>query len=175
MGKQGKRLVALQIVLVVGMLISLFLVYEHFSTHASTWCTFSDSPFDCGIVNKSPYASLDGISYLLTMDFGLPVPLVEIARVHWTLDVLTSNAFLGFLTLLFVFLLAGAKKNGKGLWWVKKGSVHKWTRWVLTMGVLYGSYLFFIQHSILKLYCLFCLGLDAIILSSCIIAWTLKA
>ena len=173
MGSQKKRVVALQILLVIGMLVSLFLVYEHFSTKQSKFCTFDDSPFDCGIVNKSPYASLDGISFLLTLDFGLPIPLVQIDEIHWILDLLTGNAFLGFLTLLFVFFLIRAKQKEKGLWWIKEAHVQRWIAWLLTFGVLYGAYLFFIQHYILKIYCLFCLILDLILITACIIAWTL--
>jgi uncharacterized membrane protein len=61
MKKNTPRLI-LNVLLVIGMLLSLFLVYEHFSPAASKFCTFGES-LDCGIVNKSPYANLDGISY----------------------------------------------------------------------------------------------------------------
>ena len=71
----------LNVVLVIGMLISLFLVYEHFSPSASKFCTLGAN-LDCGIVNKSPYANLDGLSYLLTIDYGLPLPLIDISGIN---------------------------------------------------------------------------------------------
>ena len=81
------------VVLIIGMLISLFLVYEHFSPSASKFCTFGNS-FNCGIVNKSPYANLDGLSYLLTIDFKLNLPMITISDINPFFDLITSNAFL---------------------------------------------------------------------------------
>ena len=115
--KKNKYFKLMNIFLIIGMLISIFLVYEHFSPSISKFCTFGDS-FDCGIVNKSPYANLDGIFYLLTIDFGIPFPasLMTISDSNWFLDFITSNAFLGFLTLLLLFFLARANyKNSKFL------------------------------------------------------------
>src|SRR3989344_2808480 len=95
-GKNKRIFVWFQIVLVIGMLISLFLVYEHFTPTASKFCSFGKG-FDCGIVNKSPYANIDGISYLLTIDFGLDLPLINISGINLFFDFITSNAFLGLL------------------------------------------------------------------------------
>ena len=57
-------------IIILGMLISLFLVYEHFSSTASEFCDFGEG-LDCGIVNKSPYSTLDGITYFLVFDLGI--------------------------------------------------------------------------------------------------------
>ncbi len=162
----------LNILLIVGMLSSLFLVYEHFSPTASKYCTFGTS-FDCGIVNKSPYANLDGLSYLLTIDFNLPFPLIDISSINWFFDLMTSNAFWGFLTLLLIFLLRTKFKNKKLLGITPEKNT-KWVIGLLTFGIIYGFYLFLIQHYILQTYCLFCLILDATILGSLIIMWKLK-
>src|SRR3989344_4393241 len=94
----------LSILLIIGMILSLYLLYEHFSTTTSKLCTFGEN-FNCGIVNKSPYANLDGIFYLLTIDLNLNLPLINISDINVILDFLTANAFLGFLTLLLLFFL----------------------------------------------------------------------
>lgn len=164
---------ALSVFLVIGMLISLFLIYEHFSEGASQFCTFSEG-LDCGVVNKSPYANLDGLSYLLTIDFGLPLPLIDISGINVFLDFITTNAFLGFLTLLFIFLLLLAKYKKRDFLWISEGQSIKWVRGLLIFGVAYGLYLFFIQHFILKTYCIVCLGLDAVLIISAIISWKIK-
>ncbi len=162
----------LNVFLVIGMLISAFLVYEHFSATTSAFCTFGES-FDCGIVNKSPYANLDGISYLLTIDFNLPLPLIDISGINWFFDLITANAFLGLLTLLFVFLLNLNYKNSRFLFIMKKSDI-KWIRGILVFGVVYGFYLFLIQHFILKTYCILCIALDLIIVISLILSFKIK-
>ncbi|MDP4039517.1 MAG: vitamin K epoxide reductase family protein [Candidatus Pacearchaeota archaeon] len=158
---------ALNIILILGMLISLFLWYEHLSPSASKFCTFGQS-FDCGIVNKSPYANIDGLSYLLTIDFSIPLPLIDISGINIFFDAVTSNAFLGFLTLLFIFLLNTKYKNKKFLW-VSPEKNRRWMKGLLIFGVIYGFYLFLIQHFILKTYCIFCISLDAVLILSLIL------
>lgn len=168
-----KLFVTFVVVLTIGMLVSLFLTYEHFSHSASEYCSFGEN-LDCGIVNKSPYANVDGIFYLMTIDWGWPIPLIDIAGIHVILDFLTSNAFLGFLTLLFILILLIEHREGKGFLWVKKQKTIKWIRGLLVFGVAYGFYLFLIQHFMLKTYCILCLTLDAVLVTSLILAWRLK-
>jgi len=170
--KRG-RFIFFSVMLVIGMLISLFLVYEHFSTVESEFCNLSEG-FDCGIVNKSPYANVDGIFYLMTIDFGWDVPLFNLSDVNLFFDLLTSNAFLGFLTLVFAFFLVRANYKKRGLFWIDKKGTLKWLRIIFTFGVVYGGYLFLIQHSILKTYCIFCLALDAVLLTLLVTVWSVK-
>ncbi|MEK6792672.1 MAG: vitamin K epoxide reductase family protein [Nanoarchaeota archaeon] len=163
---------ALSITLIIGMLISLFLLYEHFSPSASKFCTFGKH-FDCGIVNKSPYANIDGIFYLLTIDFNLNLPLINVSNINWFFDLITANAFLGFLTLLFLFILN--KNPNKKVLWIKPRDNRKWVISILIFGVIYGvGYLFAIQHFVLYTYCLFCLLLDIAIITSLILAIKIK-
>ena len=164
--------ITLSILLIIGMLISLFLLYEHFSASASRFCTFGQS-FNCGIVNKSPYANVDGISYLLTIDYGLPIPLINISDTNIFLDFITANAFLGFIILLFLFFLNKRYKKSH-LLWVDKESNRTWIKRVLTFGLIYALYLLYIQHFILRTYCLFCLLLDITIIASLITAYKIK-
>ncbi len=173
MGEKNTARIMLGIFLVVGMLVSLFLLYEHFSTTASKFCTFGQS-FNCGIVNKSPYANLDGIFYLMTIDYGWNVPLLNISDLNLFLDFITANAFLGFLALLFVFILNAMYKKPKFLWVGREENV-KWIRGVLIFGLIYGAYLFYIQHAILQTYCLFCLILDFAMILSLIASYRIKA
>ena len=165
----------INIFIIIGILIAAFLIYEHFSPSASKFCNFGKS-LDCGIVNKSPYANLDGLFYLLTIDFGisLPASLMTISDSGVFLDLITSNAFLGALTLLFLLLLTRANyKNSKFLF-IKKGATKRWMKGITLFGVLYGFYLFLIQHFILKTYCIFCLALDATLLTLLILTWFVK-
>ncbi len=171
MQEQNSRKI-LSIILIIGMLISLFLLYEHLSSSAVKFCTFGKH-FDCGIVNKSPYANLDGIFYLLTIDFNLNLPLLNISDINLFFDILTSNAFLGFLTLLLIYVLN--KNHNKKVLWIKKEDNREWTLGILTFSVLYGAgYLFAIQHFILKTYCLFCILLDITLIVALIIAIKIK-
>src|SRR3989338_10845320 len=154
--KKNKYFKLMNIFLIIGMLISIFLVYEHFSPSISKFCTFGDS-FDCGIVNKSPYANLDGISYLLTTDFNLPLPLIDISGINWFFDFITANAFLGFITLLFILLLNLKHKKNKFMFVSKRDNL-KWIRGILIFSLVYGFYLFLIQHFILRTYCILCIA-----------------
>ena len=158
----------LSILLITGMLISLFLIYEHFSTSSSKLCHLG-AKFDCGIVNKSPYANLDGISYLLTIDFNLNLPLINISDINWFFDLITSVAFLGFITLLFVYFLN--KNKDRKVLWIEKQDNKKWIIIILAFGVLFGAgYLFAVQHFILHTYCLFCILLDITLITALITA-----
>ena len=168
----NKKRLWLSIFLILGALISTFLIYEHFSTSASKFCTFGNN-LDCGIVNKSPYANLDGLSYLLTIDFNLPLPLIDISGINLFFDFITTNAFLGLITLLFVLIL-NLRYKKSNFYLVSKEENVKWIRGILVFGAVYGFYLFLIQHFILKTYCIFCLALDLTIIISLIISFKLK-
>ncbi len=169
----AKILKTINVLLIIGMLISLFLLYEHFSPSASKFCTFGKS-LDCGIVNQSPYANLDGISYLLTIYFALPIPLANIADINPFFNLITSNAFLGFLTLLFLFFLVKANYEDKKFLFINKSKTLNWLKGITLFGVIYGFYLFLVQEFILKTYCIFCIALDIVLLALLIIVWTIK-
>ncbi len=169
---QNRLSLALNIFLIIGMIIALFLVYEHFSDSVDEFCTFGES-LNCGVVNKSPYANIDGISYLLTIDYKIDIRLINISGKNFILDLLTSNAFLGLLTLLFLFTVNTRYKN-KDFLFIKKEDRIKWIRGILVLGVIYGLYLFYIQFAILKTYCPFCLALDGIMVLSLITAFLIK-
>jgi uncharacterized membrane protein len=103
----------------------------------------------------------------------LPLPLIDVSSKNVVLDLLTSNAFLGFLTLLFVMVLNKRYKKDKIFWILKKDNI-KWIRVIMVFGVLYGSYLFIIQHYLLQTYCIFCLALDFLLVSGAIVAFKIR-
>jgi len=150
----------MSIVLLIGILLSLFLLYEKYDASASVVCTFGES-FNCGTVSKSPYAQVDGIFYLMAIEYGWPVPLIDISGKGFIFDLLTSNSFLGFITLLFLFGLHITKKK---FLFVASRDKDRITRIIVALSVLYAAYLLYIQHSILQTYCVFCIGLDFVIL-----------
>jgi len=168
-----KKLKTINFFLVIGMLISLFLLYEHFSSSASRFCTFGKH-LDCGVVNQSPYANLDGISYLLTIYFALSIPLINIADINPFFNLITSNAFLGFLTLLFLFFLVKSNHKDQKFWFIEKNKTLNWLKGITLFGVIYGFYLFLVQHFILKTYCIFCLVLDIVLIALLYMVWTIK-
>lgn len=177
MSKLSKnRFIAIQAILIIGMLVSLFLVYEHFSSSASKYCSFGAN-LDCGVVNKSPYANVNGIFYLLVIDFGLNFPfadfLINISNPK-ILDLLTSQAFLGFLTLVLMSTMTIKLYQGKSFFQIKNSKILLWLRGIATLGIINGFYLLLIQHFILKTYCIFCLALDVTLLTLTIIFYSTK-
>ncbi len=168
-----KKFIIACILLLLGIILSLFLSYQHFSTSAGKFCTFGDS-FSCDIVNKSPYSNLDGISYLLTIDFGLNLPLVDISSINWFLNLITSVAFLGFLLISLIFLMLIFYNEKKDFLFVKHNRIFLWARFMLIFGVLFGIYLFLIQHFILKTYCILCIALDIILIILLFTIWRLE-
>lgn len=165
MKSYNKKKIILNSVFVIAILISLFLLYEHFA-EGSQICNFGKS-LDCGVVNKSPYANLDGISYWLTIDLNLPIKLIDISSKNLFLNFITTNAFLSILVFLFLLYLLN-KENAFG---IKKEKKAKIIKTILTLSFLYGMYLVYIQHSVLQTYCVFCLALDATIITGLITSW----
>lgn len=159
----------LTVILIIGMLDSAFLVYEHYSPTASEFCSFGEN-IDCGIVNKSAYATLDGIFYLLVIDWGWNIPFFQPSSWHPIFEFLLSNAVLGFITLGIIIALLQVHKTGKDVWFIENKNIPNWIVGILGFGIIYGGYLVFIQHSILKTWCPFCLLLDVIMILALISA-----
>ena len=164
-----KYLTLFNVVIVIGLLISGFLVYEHFAESASEFCNIGEG-FDCGIVNKSPYANIDGIFFLLVIEKGWSIPYINVSSINVFFDLLTSVAFLGFWTLVLLLSLSISNKKDD-LLWITANKKEAWIKGITAFGLLFGAYLFLIQHLVLKTYCIFCLGLDAVLISLVIIAW----
>ncbi len=168
-----KKEITLYSLFIFGLLLCSFLIYEHFSSTGSEFCKIG-STFDCGIVNKSPYANLDGFSYLLAVDFGLAFPLIDLKGIHWTFDLFTSNAFLGLLVFILLFFMFYLYTKKKDFLFIKRKNILFWMKIILSFGILYGFCLFLIQHFILKAYCIFCLGLDLVLILSLFFVYKFK-
>jgi uncharacterized membrane protein len=158
------------ILVIAGLLVSLFLLYEHVSPSASRLCTFG-STLDCGTVNRSPYANVDGISYLLTIDLKLPLPLINISGQGAFFSFITSNAFLGLLVLVFLLFLLRAEHKHKRFPFIKKENERTWLRGITLFSAFYGLYLFLVQHYLLRTYCVFCLVFDLLLVVLTVIVW----
>ena len=163
----------LNVLLILGMLDSAFLMYEHYAPAATSFCSFGEG-VDCGIVNKSPYATLDGLSYLLTIDYGLPIPLIDIAGIHPILEFFTMNSTLGLITLLFIAFLLKLQKDKKDFKFIKHEKIDLYVRGILGFGIFYGMYLVYIQHWIIKTWCPFCLVLDALLITLFLVHWKMR-
>ena len=143
--KRGAKLI--NILLVIAMVISLYLVYLHYAPEGSSFCDISEG-LSCDAVNKSEWSEL----------FGIPVSI------------------LGYLTFLALFLvnmfIIKDTKEFSGFNLTKKGLV-LFELIVLGWSILYsyGFLLFYVEYYKLKgTYCLLCLTLDVLILAMFIIA-----
>lgn len=63
--KAAKQLSIIRFLSVLGLLVCIYLVYQHFKTDDNSFCNFNDY-FNCDIVNKSEYSVL----------FGMPVAIL---------------------------------------------------------------------------------------------------
>lgn len=152
------------ILAVLGVIVSGFLLYEHYSETGTEFCKFGKN-FDCNIVNKSPYANLDGIFYMLVIDFkvNMPIPNIPI-----------PVAGMG---LLMILLLMWAMYNvyyNKISLKVSPEKYLKVIRYSLLTSLLFAAYLVFVEVRLLKRYCIFCIALDVILVLLTIIAFKVK-
>ena len=88
----------------------------------------------------------EGEVYLLVIDFGLNIPSVDIKGINWFFDLITSNAFLGFLTLVLLLIMFYFYRNQKNFIFIRSLRLLLWMKGILIFGVLYGFYLFPILH-----------------------------
>lgn len=164
--------IVLFILLSFGILDALFLTYLHLSPDSSRFCGAGE--FNCDIVNKGAYSTIDGFSYFLVMDLGVSAPIIDLTGRNGVLDLLLSNAFLGALVLSLVLFLVICFKKEKHIGELSPVGMLRLSRWLLFIGVMYGAYLFYIQKVILKTYCLYCLTLDVVLLLSLILLMLLN-
>lgn len=116
------------IIAILGLILSVFLLKEHYASSGSSFCDFS-SRINCDVVNKSPYASL----------FGIPIALLGLFY------------YLGIL--LFALIperLAAVMTDGDGefLSIIFAGYT--------LFGFIFSLYLTFIEAFLLGVWCPFC-------------------
>ncbi len=149
---QKKRLLWIRILCILAILIAAYLAREHYAKEPSKFCVFGKS-WNCDIVNKSLYSNVDAIFYMLGLNVNIPIP----------------NAIVGGLLFVFIFLTTFSIKKNKPLFGIAAQKLIKLDRTLLFFGILYGLFLFYIQAFVLYTYCLFCILLDLVILSSFIL------
>jgi uncharacterized membrane protein len=74
-----RLMLAIGCLAIAGILVSSFSLYHHFSTSATSFCSFGES-FNCDLVNRSTYSTL----------FGLPVALLGIVGYSLILALATA-------------------------------------------------------------------------------------
>ena len=173
-GGNGERIyTSFKVVCVLAMLVSLFLIYEHFSESAEKVCPFGKS-FDCGIVNKSPYSSVDGFLYFLLFDVGVNVRLLNLSQYGLIIEFLTTNAFLGFLTFLYLLLSIIHIKKKKKFFGMDAEKQLKTAKLILWLSLVYALYLVYIEFFVLKTICVFCVVLEILIVTGLILVYRLR-
>ena len=143
--KKGARIIS--IIAIISTIISLYMVYLHYSPEPSEFCNFWEN-LNCDVVNKSEWSEL----------FGIPV------------------ALLGFLTFLAIFILnlfiLRDKKEFSGFDLTQKRIIILQLI-ILIWSIIYsyGFLLLYVEYYKLSgIYCPLCLLLDIIILLMFIIA-----
>ena len=150
-----QRLQWLRIFALFGMLISAFLLQQHYAPSHSPLCIFGDY-FVCPLAT-TPYAQVDGIFHFLAVDLGLQVPLVSFPFPNSLLT------FLGFFFLFFVALHLQHRQPTFGLSPRNAVNAVKVLFYVLAAYMIYLTY---VETYILYTLCLFCLLLTLLIFGS---------
>lgn len=154
-----------RIVAIIAILIGSYLVYEHYRSTPSKFCTFGDS-FNCDVVNKSPYANLDGVLYFLHMDIGWDwVPL-------WTFEL--PAAIMGIATFLWIILSSFKIQQKKPLLGIPPKKQITVLKWLMVISIIFALYLVYIEKYVLLMWCIYCLSLDLVIVIEAILIKGLK-
>tara|TARA_Y100000310_G_scaffold144893_3_gene144227 strand:- start:42411 stop:42941 length:531 start_codon:yes stop_codon:yes gene_type:complete len=153
---EHKRLYKIQVISIIAILISIFLSFHYYQPQTSNFCPFGES-FNCNVINKSPYATIDGIFYFLTTDMNLDVPLVKIPL---------PNATVTLVIFLIIFGAAYSIGKNKPFWGMKREKLLQLLRVLLYISLAYAIYLAYVEAFILLNYCIFCILLDVCIIAA---------
>jgi len=154
-----KRLLYIRIIAIIAILVSGYLVYEHYRTTPSEFCVIGEG-FNCDIVNKSPYAEIGGIFYFLNFDLGLNVPLPNLPLP------ISGVSILIFLS--FVLMTYTIQKKQKFFNINPKNQI-KLLKWLIVLSIVFALYLVYIEAFVLLNWCIYCLTLDVLILAEAIL------
>ncbi|PIN77597.1 hypothetical protein COV16_06670 [Candidatus Woesearchaeota archaeon CG10_big_fil_rev_8_21_14_0_10_34_8] len=147
-------IIAFIVLAALGFTDSLYMSYLHYAPGSTEWCKLSPE-FDCDIVNKSYFSTIDGtINYALGTYFNIPIP----------------NAILGAFVFAFLFTAGIYIYKGKTLFGITPKKLVYTCRTLLVISILYGVFLMYVQKYLLMSWCIFCLILDAVIFFSMICA-----
>jgi len=156
--QEKKRLQWIRVLSILAIVVSLYLVYQHYEKEDSEFCVFGEG-FDCNIVNKSPYANVDGFLYFLVFDKLWDIPYIEIP---------IPNALISVLVFVFIFLTASSLMKKQPFFGMGRKGLISALKIIMYVSLIYAAYLLYIEAYILLNYCIFCLTLDVLII---IILW----
>ncbi len=142
--KEKKLLNYISITSVLSTLVSIYLIYLHYSKPGKRFCDIGEI-FSCDVVNKSIYS-------LFPPKIGIPV------------------AFLGILFFTVILVLSRiAYKNPE-----KEKHTINYIYLLTIFSLFFAFYLLFIEIFILKAFCMGCLVLDVLIIINLILTYKLK-
>ena len=145
----------------LGMVDGIYLTYAHYMPGAADFCGIKPN-FDCDVINTSAYSTMDGIiNDLFSIKLYFPVPM----------GLLSALLFFGlfsasvFVYKDFVFKFKMIK--------ITPGLVLHLSWLLLLVTMLFGFFLIYVQAEILKMWCLLCIALDIIIVSTLVTVWAI--
>lgn len=147
-----RRLQLIRILAVLGILISLFLTFQSYQEDKNSWCVLG-TYFDCALL-ESPYATLDGIFYFLTVDMGASVPLYSLP---------IPNSVLFFLLFLFVFIVSLNIHAGRATYGMGQRKAAFVAKCLLYVAAAYTIYLMYVETYLLYSFCVLCAALTVLI------------
>jgi uncharacterized membrane protein len=162
--KRQKRFLWIKIITLLAIIVSSYLIYEHYRTTPSKFCNFGNK-LNCDVVNKSPYSNIDGIFFLLNIDLDLPIPLIQVP---------IPLALISFFMFLFILKSISKIQKRKKLFGIKPKSQLKLIKYLMILSIITAVYLIAIEMFILYAYCIFCTVLDILILIDTILIFKLK-
>jgi uncharacterized membrane protein len=154
MKKRAILLIVLIFLGIAGILDAAYLAKLKY-TDTESFCDTLQG-FDCGTVNKGAYSEFPPWTFIWWVDKGLPSAPNAVLGV------------IGFVVISMLSLYALQLKDQK-----KQHKIIKYILALLIISFIYGMYLVYIQKFVLRIWCLFCLVLDAIIILSLIITYIL--
>lgn len=162
--KQATAYKIIQITAILAVLISLFLLYQHYAKESSRFCNFGKS-FSCDIVNKGEYATVDGVLNLaLSMVFGA----------NFYLNIPIPNSLISVIVFGFLGFAAYHLQKKKKFLGMREKTGIKVMRWIIVASILYALFLIYIEAAVLYSWCIFCLALDAVMVVMAIAVFKLK-
>ena len=157
-------LIVLFVLSFLALVDGAYLTYQHYSSTPGILCQFGEN-FDCDIVSKSAYSTLDNIFYFLAVDLGISIPIVTIS---------VPIAIMVIVVFLLVKIGILHIWHERDIWKFNTDHMLWAIRGILIFSLIYGMWLIYVQKYILMSYCLYCLVLDVLIALSLIVSFILK-
>lgn len=138
----------------VAVLLSLFLLYQHYSKEASGFCNFGEL-LNCDVVNKGEYSTVDGVVNLV---------LDNVLGGHHYLYFPVPNAAVSVVVFLFFFGAAMRLYRGRSYFGMGERMVVRVLGLLIGLSWVYALILIYIEWRVLQSWCVFCLALDVVML-----------